>query len=98
MEPSIGELAISPGRLVIMGDFNIHFDKISDPKTQKLKNILAELGLKQHVTDPTHICGHILDLMVTHESDTFLTDIHVEHFIDQCDHSSIICSLSLKKT
>ena len=92
LELFIGELAISSGRLVIMGDFNIHFDKISEPETKKLKNILAELGLKQHVTDPTHRCGHILDLIVSHESDTFLSDIHVEHSIDQCDHTSIICS------
>ena len=50
---------------IITGDFNIHVDKISDPKTQSFNNILSILNLKQHVSFSTHSSGHTLDLLIT---------------------------------
>ena len=77
-----------------MGDFNIHYDIVSDTEAC---NILTELGLKQHVIGPTHVSGHTLDLIITHDSHSGLSDIHVKKSIDRCDHSAVVCTVSLQK-
>ena len=55
--------------LLITGDFNIHMDEEADTDAVRLLEILESNGLKQHVTAPTHISGHALDLIVTRLSD-----------------------------
>ena len=53
--------------LLILGDFNYHYDKDTYPITI-FKNTLKSLLMIQHITFPTHIQNHILDLIIT--SDT----------------------------
>ena len=48
----------------IFGDFNIHLDKPS-VNTRSFLDILDTFSLHQHVTFPTHIYGHWLDLFIT---------------------------------
>ena len=55
--------------LLITGDFNIHMDEEADTDAVRLREILESTGLKQHVTAPTHISGHTLDLIITRLSD-----------------------------
>ena len=55
--------------LVISGDFNIHMDVPDDPDAIKLRELLETTGLVQHVTVPTHISMHTLDLIITRHSD-----------------------------
>ena len=50
--------------LYIFGDFNIHLDKPS-VNTRSFLDILDTFSLHQHVTFPTHIYGHWLDLFIT---------------------------------
>ena len=50
--------------LYIFGDFNIHLDKPS-VNTRSFLDILDTFSLHQHVTFPTHINGHWLDLFIT---------------------------------
>ena len=53
---------------------------------------MESLGLKQHVTQPTHVDGHILDLIITRLSDNIIKDPpHVDRYIS--DHASILCNL-----
>lgn len=40
--------------------------------TRKFLNSLDEFGLKKHVVDAAHNKGHILDLLITRESNTIL--------------------------
>ena len=49
--------------LLITGDFNIHMDVADDPDAIRMRGLLESTGLKQHVNIPTHISGHILDLL-----------------------------------
>ena len=44
-------------------------DEEADTDAVRLREILESTGLKQHVTAPTHIIGHALDLIVTRLSD-----------------------------
>ena len=53
-------------RILITGDFNLHIDNLSDPMSREFLNLLYCLDFKQHVTQPTHDRGHILDLVITH--------------------------------
>ena len=55
--------------LLITGDFNIHMDVEDDTDAVRLRGLLESTGLKQHVTVPTHISGHTLDLVITRLSD-----------------------------
>ena len=50
--------------LYIFGDFNIHLDKPS-VNTRSFLDILDTFSLHKHVTFPTHIYGHWLDLFIT---------------------------------
>ena len=44
-------------------------DEEADTDAVRLREILESTGLKQHVTAPTHISGHTLDLIITRLSD-----------------------------
>ena len=93
---SLLELVIlSPGRLVILGDFNIHVDHDQDKHRQKFLDTLDSFNLNQHVSEATHTSGHILDLVITRSSDDF-----INVFVDQpqlSDHHSICFRLNLSK-
>ena len=57
--------------LIILGDFNFHFNSTSYPHN-KFKDICNELCLSQHVTETTHISGNVLDLIFTHNNSILL--------------------------
>ena len=59
----------SSSHLLITGDFNIHIDVTGDADATRLRALLKSTGLKQHVTVPTHISGHTLELVITRFSD-----------------------------
>ena len=70
--------------IVITGDFNLHMDR-SSPYSNGFKELLNSCDLKQHVDKPTHIHGHILDLVIT-PSDLQISGLHVgdclsDHFL-----------------
>ena len=48
---------------IILGDFNMHIEDTNNYNSKILINTMEALGLKQHVTAPTHYKGNILDLM-----------------------------------
>ena len=74
--------------LIITGDFNIHMDIPNDPETHQFTDLLTSYELLQHVTDPTHYLGHMLDLVISRESESILADTVVKEKIS--DHMVII--------
>lgn len=60
------------GRLVIMGDFNIHINKSCDLKAKEFVDLLSIHNLKQHITEPTHAHGNTLDLVCTRTDDDII--------------------------
>ena len=84
------------GRLLIVGDFNIHVDSSLDVYGDRLKTLLYSLHLDQHIKQPTHEHGHILDLVITRSDD----DLLAQHSVlppALSDHFPIICKLRAKK-
>ena len=70
--------ATLPGRLILNGVFNVHWDCDNDSECVDLAN-LEYFDLVQHVKGPTHEHSHALELVITHKEDdlvTFITDLH----------------------
>ena len=55
---------------------------------------LAELGLQQCITDPTHIKGKTLDILLTNQTG-LISDIRVGSFICKSDHYPINFTVKL---
>ena len=50
---------------LILGDFNIHINRINEVSAKSLKSVLDLFSLKQSVNLPTHILGNTLDLVIS---------------------------------
>ena len=48
---------------ILVGDFNVHFEKTDSNDHILLSNLMASYGLSQLVSGPTHKRGHTLDLV-----------------------------------
>ena len=84
--------ACVPGDLILTGDFNFHFEDADNAGTARLREILQTYNMIQHVQEPTHECGHMLDLCIS-RSETSVQGASVEDLIS--DHHIIQCSLSV---
>ncbi|GFS19395.1 reverse transcriptase-like protein [Elysia marginata] len=60
-------------RVIILGDFNIHFDSLTDTYSKSVKTLLHNNDLTNLVTTATHCKGHILDWVVA--SETFAVSV-----------------------
>ena len=86
---------LSPGRLLILGDFNIHVDNYQNTHQKAFLDILDSFNLVQHVKESTHTSGHILDLVITRCNED-VTNIYVDQ-PQISDHSSVCFQLSFSK-
>jgi len=64
--------------VVVCRDFNVHFDLCDDGNAVHLRDTLQSFGFVQHVTEPTHVRGHTLDLVITRRSETDVLSLRVE--------------------
>ena len=89
-------LAEHSGCLLITGDFNFHIDDPQDNHANRFIDILDALGLKQHVSAPTHKKGHTLDLLITRSEDSLISRIMIRDPIIS-DHFAVHCDLGVQK-
>ena len=61
-----------------------------------MTNMLELNGFLQHVTEPTHVSGHMLDLIITRESDNIVSSVRIYHGFPP-DHFATLCSQSMTK-
>ena len=92
-------LLISKSRILVCGDFNIHVDKPNDPDTIRFNELLESTGLKQHVTGMTSRQGHLIDLVLTRDTESQLSSVCVRNDRVQTnsDHSTIFFELDAIK-
>ena len=57
------------GSVLILGDFNFHYERPDDPHVSKILDLLHVYNLEQSVHVPTHKHGHILDWIVYRPDD-----------------------------
>ena len=82
---------------IILGDFNIHLEDLSNSETAIFRDTMDALGLQQNVKQATHISGSTLDLCYTESfSDIKLLSCQPDTFIS--DHSSILVTSCFPKT
>ena len=74
--------------LVILGDFNLHVNKFSEPDIIRFNEILSTFGLSQLIDQPTHVSGNTLDLLITNKDETQIKDVVIND-INSSDHSQI---------
>ena len=81
-----------PGHLLILGDFNNHWDKPDNQECIECADLIDIFGLKQLVNEPTHTGLHTLDVP---RSLTFwyIEMMHVSDTI--IDHSLITINLEV---
>jgi len=77
---------------IISGDFNIHVDT-SSSNSKCFKSMLDTCNLVQHIDFPTHIHGHILDLLITPTNFTGLSNLKSSDCLS--DHFCITSQLDM---
>ena len=81
-----------PGKTLLMGDFNFHFENLENNNSGKLHDIIDIFNLTQSVTEPTHNQGHLLDLVLSKQSDNILLSTKLHRGLTS-DHTLSYASL-----
>ncbi len=56
---------LSTDKVLIVGDFNIHVDNENNALGSAFLDILNSIGVRQHVSGPTHSRNHALNLILS---------------------------------
>lgn len=51
--------------VVILGDFNIDIDDTTNSHVKCFVTPLEQYDLRQHIIDPSHFAGHVIDLIIS---------------------------------
>jgi len=88
-------LATNSCHLLILGDFNIHWDCQRNADTKQLADILRYSNLRQHVLERTHRHSYILDLVISRDDKNLITSVSVSSMLS--DHFLVNINVSLQK-
>ena len=92
----ISDVVVVREDILMAGHFNRHFHLPNASGVQYLKQILADNNMQQHVTQPTHRSGNLLDMVITRVSSNIVTTTDVcKSSIS--DHYSVIFPLRVIK-
>ena len=89
------QFADSHSDLVLLGEFNFHYDDCADTQVNRLKTMLSDHGLTQLVDVPTHRCGHTLDWAVVRSDVSCLVLERVDDMPGLSDHRSLLCRMTI---
>jgi len=94
----LAEATTKHKEIMVIGDFNLHWDQEGNPGVRMFKEIIETHGIKQHVTESTHVENHILDLIMTNSDATHrVSSIKVEE-PRLSDHAMITFIMTLSAT
>ncbi len=91
----LSELVLAADKVLIVGDFNIHVDNEKDLLGSAFIDILNSIGVKQHVSGPTHCRNHTLDLILSHGID--VSGVEILQQSDISDHYLVLCIFHIAK-
>jgi len=93
LECLLSKLTADGAELCIVGDFNLHLVS----HVTRFSDLMTSVGLKQHISVPTHKGGHTLDFVITRDSDPYfkVQDIVNDNF---SDHYSVYFSVDICET
>ena len=82
--------------MVIVGGFNLHWDRQDKSGVKQYFNIISSANLTQHVDSPTHIYGLILDHVLSVSDENLVSNCTVDKsFISDRVRSNITVSFSM---
>ena len=90
------EVLVIYGKIVCMGNFNMHIDNMENPDAQVFLDMIMAFGLENHVAFPTHKSGHSLDLVIT-ECESPVSVHHMTPGSFLSDHMGVVSVLSIDK-
>ena len=93
----LSQYTMKTAELIIVGDINIHLDDATHHHTTDMMQTLHSYGLKQHIHEATHYCGHTLDVPINRDCSTLLSAIDVKD-IGLCDDKGNPISMSNNNT
>ena len=82
--------------IIIAVDFNFYFEGLSNPNTQKVRDIADMFSFVQTVSEQTHGRGHTLDLVFHRDSDNLIYSTRICHDLTP-GHIAILFRLSVSK-
>ena len=78
----------SATKTIIVGDFNIHFEKKRTSSVpEEFSSLIGSFGWIQHAEGPTHTDGHTLDLVISRAADNLVASCEVAGLFS--DHLAI---------
>ena len=78
-------------------NFNIRIYDRDDAVSLRFLELMESMGLEQHVHTATHEHGHILDLVITRQSDCLISRTpFVDEFIS--DHTSLLTYIRVSRS
>ena len=80
--------------VITVGDFNFHMADSNAHHSKRLTDLLNCHGMRQYVNEPTHVGGHILDLIISRPQAS-VTDVMVKDLFE--DHYAVHCHIDLSK-
>ena len=80
---------------IFIGDFNFNFHSLTTP-VNKIKKVINENDLVQHITDATHESGNTIDWVVAPVNGNHVVKTEVIDFAIS-DHKALCVELNLKK-
>ncbi len=92
----LSELVLAADNVLIVGDFNIHIDNEKDALGSAFIDILNYIGVRQHVSGPTHCRNHTLHLILSHGIDVNGIEV-LQQSDDVSDHYIVLCKLHIAK-
>ncbi len=79
---------LAADKVLIVGDFNIHVDNEKDALGSAFIDILNSVGVRRHVSGPSHCQNHTLDFILSHGID--VNGVHYNHYL-------VLCKLRIAK-
>ena len=76
-EKLISKHASCAEEVIVTGDLNFHLEIKDHANTLQLNCLLDEYGLKQTISEPTHVAGHTLDVLIIKCESELVTNMYV---------------------
>ncbi len=92
----LSELVLAADEVLIVGNFNIHVDNEKDVLGSAFIDIRNSIGVRQHLSGPTHCRNHTLDLILSHGIDVNGVEV-LQQSDDISDHYLVLCKLHIAK-
>ena len=94
----LSNLTCLSGKLILLGDINIHLNDMNDPRTREFCDMLAVNNLTQLIQRETHTHGNTLDVVCVRQSEDLVDLSSLDVFPPGIwsDHSWITLRLFLK--